>query len=84
MFVLKDTHSKLFIPTAPRPSPVGARENEDTDHRGTGDDKVRFNFKNNQFLFSFNSICGGRGGMASTTRMAHCEKWNEALLFGDA
>ncbi|XP_068744363.1 restin homolog [Montipora capricornis] len=35
----EDTHSKLFIPTAPRPSPVGARENEDTDHRGTGDDK---------------------------------------------
>lgn len=38
--VFQNSQSKLFIPAAPRPSPDGAREYEDTDPRGIGDDTV--------------------------------------------
>jgi len=34
----ENSQSKLFTPAAPRPSPDGAREYEDTDPRGIGDD----------------------------------------------
>ena len=35
--------SSQFTPAAPRPSPDGARENEDIDAGATGNDTVRFN-----------------------------------------